>query len=388
MNGSITKRGENSWRIRIFQGYDTDGKQQFISKTVRGLKKDAQAEARKILDELGKGLYKQPQKLTLGQYMQTYLDTTGNLSLAEQTLHRYNEIVQKHLVPNLGDIELQKLTANDIRTYYAEAIKSGRRNGNGGLSKRTVLQHHHVLHKILEQAVEDDIIASNPAIKKLAPKLDADCKMHVITPQEAEVMLKIASTCKYLDCINFALQTGMRRGEILAVKWGDLDMQRSVLSVSKSLTQINGEISEKTTKTRSGRRTIDLMTTTIDLLKKIKAEQAQNRLFLGDAYNNNDYVFCEANGDCLHPESLTRSFMHYAGKAGLDLTFHDLRHCHASWLLAAGVHSKIVSERLGHCSIQITMDLYSHLLPSIQAAGIAKLESMLGNCKEIAAGVA
>ena len=384
MNGNITKRGKDSWRIRVFTGYNEQGKQQFISRTVRGLKRDAQEAARKIIEELRKGTYRKNNKLTLAQYMQEYLDTTGSLTLSPRTLHRYAEIVQKHLIPNLGDVELQKLTADEIRAYYAEAIRSGRRDGKGGLSKRTVLQHHHVLHKILEQALEDDVIASSPATKRLAPKLEADCKMHVITPEQAEELLATASTCKYLDCIKFALQTGMRRGEIVGTKWADLDLQGQRLSISRSITEVKGEIFEKTTKTKSGRRSIDLMDTTISLLNGIRAEQDKNRLFLGDAYNNNDYVFSEANGDCLHPESVTKSFMHYADKANLDLTFHDLRHCHASWLLAAGVHPKIVSERLGHSSVQITLDLYSHLLPTIQAAGIAKLQDMLGDYKSFA----
>ena len=176
----------------------------------------------------------------------------------------------------------------------------------------------------------------------------------------------------------------MRRGEILAVKWGDLDIQRKVLSISRSLIEIERDVSEGQTKTLGSRRSIILMSSTIDLLKKIKAEQAQNKLFLGDAYKNHGYVFCEVDGSCLHPEALTKSFMHFADKAKLDLTFHDLRHCHASWLLAAGVHPKVVSKRLGHSSVQITLDLYSHLLPSIQAAGVAKLESMLGDSKDIA----
>lgn len=368
----------------MFAGYDEHGKQKFISKTIRGLKRDAQEEARKIIDELGKGAYKKPSKHTLAEYMQKYLDTTGKLTIGAGTLHRYTEIVQLHLVPNLGDIELQQLTTDDIRTYYAEALKTGNRQSKGGLCKQTLLHHHRLLRKILDQAVEDDIIAYNPATKRIAPRVDANNEMIIITPSETETLLAVAGTCKYLNCIKFALQTGMRRSEILAAKWSDLNWECPRISVSRSLEQVDGYIGEKTTKTKSGRRAIHLMTKTVDLLKQIKAEQAQTRLFMGDAYTNHDYIFCEPNGDCMHPDALTHSFIHYRDKAKLGLTFHDLRHCHASYLLAAGVHPKVVSERLGHSSVQITLDLYSHLLPSIQADGVAKLENMLGNIWEIA----
>lgn len=382
MNGSIKKRGKGSWRIRIFTGYDENGKQTFITKTVRGKKEEAQDEARHIIDELGKGTRKRRNKLTLAEYMQQFLNTTGKLKYAGTTLHRYKEIVQLHLIPNLGDIELQKLTSNDIREYYAEALENGNRQSKGkGLSKRTVLHHHRLLHKILEQAISDDIIAVNPAHKRIAPKPEDKDEMNVITPDEAEHLLEVARTCKYLDCIKFALQTGMRRSEILAAKWGDVNWRNSTINVSRSLEQVERSIGEKSTKTRAGRRALVLMPTTLDLFRHVKAKQAQDKLFLGEAYNDKGYIFAEPNGDCMNPDALTHSFIHYRTKAKLNLTFHDLRHCHASWLLAAGVHPKVVSERLGHSSVQITLDLYSHLLPSIQAAGIAKLAEMLGDYK-------
>jgi len=379
MQGSIKQRGDNSWRIRIFTGYDEKGKQLYITKTVRGKKKDADAAARAIIDDLGKGLYKKPQKITLAQYMRTYMETTAKLINALPTQHRYNEIVDLHLAPSLGAIEIQQLTTTDIRQYYAEALESGNRQSVGkGLSKRTILHHHRLLHKILEQAVEDNLIAVNPATKKIAPKVDDNAEMNIITPDEAEIFLKTANSCKYLECIKFALQTGMRRGEISACKFSDINWENSTLSINRGLSDIEGIRGERSTKTRAGRRIIELMPTTMDLLKQAKATQAQNRLFFEEAFTNHDYIFCEANGEPMHLDALTHSFMWYRNKAGLKITFHDLRHCHASYLLAAGVHPKIVSERLGHSSIQITMDLYSHLLPSLQAAGVAKLQELVG----------
>lgn len=175
----------------------------------------------------------------------------------------------------------------------------------------------------------------------------------------------------------------MRRGEILGAKWADVDVEKRLLRIARSLSQVDNTTMEKSPKTRSGRRTIKLMTNTADLLKRIKALQAQNKLFLGDGYLDSDYIFAEANGEPLKPKNLTHSFMHYRDEAKLDITYHDLRHTHASWLLAAGVHPKTVSERLGHSSVQITLDLYSHLLPHIQDEAINKLEKTLGIAREV-----
>lgn len=355
--------------------------------TVRGGKGDAEKELRQFLTQLDNGTYRKPTKLTVGAYLLDWLETTAKLSVNPKTLERYSEIINKDLIPHLGKIELQKLTSADIRKYYAWASKHGRKrigkDGNAGLSKTTLLQYHRILHKAMKRAVEDELILANPVKQSITPVPDDDERIHIISPEAAEKLLAVAGTCKYRDCIEFALQTGMRRGEILGAKWADVDLEKRLLRIARSLSQVDNTTMEKSPKTRSGRRTIKLMTTTADLLKRIKALQAQNKLFLGDAYIDGDYIFAEANGEPLKPENLTHSFMHYRDEAKLDITYHDLRHTHASWLLAAGVHPKTVSERLGHSSVQITLDLYSHLLPHIQDEAISKLERMLGIAREV-----
>jgi len=387
LKGSIMPRGSDSWRIRIYTGLGADGKQQQRSFTVKGGRKDAEKALRRTLSQVDSGAYREPVKLTVAVYMQDWLETTAKMAVNSKTLDRYKEIIEKDLIPNLGKIELQKLTAADIRKYYAWASENGRKrvgkDGNAGLSKTTLLQYHRILHKAMERAVEDELINANPVKRSIAPVPDDDETIHVISPDEARYLLSVANTGKYRDCIEFALQTGMRRGEILAAKWSDCDFDKRILRIPRSLSQVRSAVSEKSTKTRSGRRTIKLMKASVELLMRIQEKQAQNKAFLEDAYSNKNYIFAETDGEPYMPESLTHSFIHYRDKAKMEITFHDLRHTHASWLLAANIHPKVVSERLGHSSIQITLDLYSHLLPHIQDDAVRQLEEMLGSTDDL-----
>lgn len=383
MKGSIIQRGNNKWLIRVYLGSKPDGKPDQKTWTVTGAKKDAEKDLRKFLTQKDNGTYRAPTKLTVGAYLQDWVDTTAKLTVSALTLKRYIGIIQKDLKPNLGSIELQKLTSADILRYYAWASDHGRKDGKGGLSKKTILQYHRILHNAMERAVEDEIINSNPVKESIAPVPDDNENIHVISYDEARALLDVAGTCKYRDCIQFALQTGMRRGEILGIKFNDCNLDKGELKISRSLCQIDNETFEKSPKTKSGRRTIKLMKSTVELLRRIKSEHSKNKLFLEDLYVDNDYIFAEANGEPYKPESMTHSFIHFRNKVNLKITFHDLRHTHASWLLASNIHPKIVSERLGHSGIQITLDLYSHLLPHIQGDAVLQFEDMLGNVDDI-----
>lgn len=297
-------------------------------------------------------------------------------SLAGKTHERYAEIVNRHLVPAFGRTVLPNLQPIHIQAYYSQALESGRLDRKGGLSAQTVLHHHRVLHGALHQAVKWRLLARNPADAVEPPKPEQK-EMRALDEDRSAWLLAVAQGNRLYIPILLAITAGMRRGEILALRWIDVDLINNVIHVPRSLEQTNLGVRFKEPKKRKSRRPISIPLLLAEALQLHRQQQNEFKKALGAAYKDNDLVCCYDDGRIWVPESFTSLYFKFTRRVGVKVRFHDLRHSHASQLLRAGVSAKVVSERLGHSAIGITLDTYSHILPGMQEEAAARMNSAL-----------
>lgn len=379
MTGHLEKRNKNSWRIVIEIGRDPQtGKRKRISRSVKGNKKQAEKVMHRLLHELEQGTYIEPSEFTLGDYLRRWLEDYCRINLAPSTFASYEIIVIKHLVPALGNIPLAKLQPMHLQQYYSRALKEGRRDGKGGLSSRTVRYHHTVLREALQHAVKWQVVVRNVADAVEPPRVRQP-EMAALNPNDVMILLKAVQNHQDYAIIFTAIYTGMRRGELLGLRWNDVDLDAGVARIRQTLQKLQGQgFIFREPKTKKSRRQITLSVGVVNLLKELRKKQAQNRLLLGNRYQNNDLVFCNNDGTPIDPSKFSKRFRYLADKHGFtNIRFHDLRHTHATILLTQGVHPKVVQERLGHESITITMDTYSHILPGLQEEAMKKFDEAM-----------
>ncbi len=378
MKGHIRKRGKSSWTVYIYRGRDEDGKDRYDTFTIRGSKQDAEDERIRQLGKLAEGSYVEPSRLTVGDFLRQWLRDCAEPKVTTKTFERYEEIVRLHLIPNLGQRRLQKLRSLHIQSYLAEALQRGRKDGReGGLSPQTIRHHHRVLHLALKQAVRWQLLTRNPADEVDPPRVPHR-EMNVLTEEQLQVLLNLAKDSELYIPILIAATTGMRRGEVLALRWSDIDFERSTAVVQRSLSSTRGGSRIKETKSRRGRRTVALLQTCLAALRRHKADQGRNRLRLGPLYQDLDLVCARLHGTHMDPAEVSSGFASIIRNSNLPkVRLHDLRHSHATHLLRQNVHPKIVSERLGHSTISITLDTYSHVVPGMQDEAVQKLDAAL-----------
>lgn len=379
MKGHIRQRTKGSWEICLDVGQDpSTGKRRRHHETVKGGKGAAQKRLAELLVSIGKGVYTKPTKLTVGEYLEQWLGGYVSTNCASRTRERYEEIVRVHLIPALGSLSLSSLRPQHIQEYYALALESGRRDGKGGLLARTVHHHHRVLHEALRHAVKHGILIGNPAAAVDPPRPE-NKEIVWLGPSDVRLFLDSAKRGPYYPAFYTAVYTGLRRSELLGLRWCDIDLDLATLSVVQTLKQLkNRQYVFETTKTKYGRRRVALSPSLAILLREHRAKQEDARKLLGKPMEPIDLVFSHPDGAPLRPNSLTRAFRRIARSLGLDgVRLHDLRHAHATLMLQKGIHPKIVSERLGHSSIAITLDTYSHVLPGLQEAAARRFEEGL-----------
>ena len=377
MRGSIVKRGTKTYALVIDLGADKSGKRRQKWHSFRGTKADAQKELTRLLNALNGGEYIEPHKLTIGDWLEDWL-TQVEGDVAGKTFERYGEIVRKHLAPNLGHIPLVKLTDLDIEAFYKTALKSGRLDGKGGLSRRTVLHFHRVLSEALNRAVKKRLIPKNPATLADKPQVEHQ-EMRALTEEETASLLRVAQGSRMYTPALILFTTGLRRGELLGLRWKDIDFEARTLNVNQVVQLVSREATFKQPKTKRSRRTLSLSQVSLDALKAHQTEQKKLRLQIGKYYSNLDLVFCETDGAIWNPDLFTAAFRRLVTKADIGhVRTHDTRHTHASQLLRAGVNAKVVSERLGHSTVAFTLDVYGHLLPDMNETAAAAVDEKLG----------
>jgi integrase len=378
-NGHIRERSPGSWEIRYDLGTDpATGKRRIATATVHGDRRAAENELRRLLHTRDTGEHVDPTRLTVGRWLSQWLKAVRE-EVSPKSHERYSEIVNNFLVPALGNLQITKLAPSHIQAAYTRWAVEGRLDGKeGGLSPRTRRHIHRILSSALVRAVEQQVLARNPAdaFRKRLPKVERREMMTLSTNQSAQLLAAIKHTRVYWPVL-LALATGMRRGEVFALRWKNVDLDRTSLRVMESLEQTKAGIRFKAPKNERT-RAIKLPVFAVEELRRLKRQQAEELLMLGVRQTGETLVCARTDGEPLQPQSLTHQFTRLIGRVK-DLPrirFHDLRHSHATQLLLAGVHPKIAQERLGHATITTTLDLYSHVTETMQSDAAEKLDAL------------
>jgi integrase len=377
MRGSIKKRGTNSWRLTFDLERDHTGKRRQKTFTVRGTKKEAEAALSKKLAEVENGGFVDPGNIKLSEYLGRWLQHVETKTSAK-THERYSEIVQLAITPALGAIKIAKLTPMHIQAFYGEALTSGHLKRDTGLSARTVLHYHRILFQSLKQAVRWRLLSSNPA-DAVEPPVPEQKEMSALDEDQTAILIEVVKDHALHIPVLLAVTTGMRRGEVLALRWCDVDLERATLSITQTLEKTRkGGLRFKQPKTKKSRRNISLPSLTVDILRKHRAEQAEIYLGLGVGWNEQGLVCMKNAGEPINPNTLTSGFANFVKQVEIPkVRFHDLRHTHATQLLKEGVHPKVAQERLGHANIAVTLDLYSHVMPGMQEDAALRVDTAL-----------
>jgi integrase len=380
MKGHVRERGAGNWYAVIDVRDPATGKRRrkWHSLDAKG-KRDAQIETARLISAIDGGTYMAPDKTTVAEFLDRWLDYTKT-RVAPRSHERYAELARKTIAPLLGGTILNKLQPQQIASAYAKAQAIGRRDGKGGLSARTVHHMHRILKQALAQAVKWSLLQRNPADAVDPPKVERTAMQTYDLAQTAELIEAMRPTRMHVPTI-LAVLCGMRRGEIAALRWRNVDLAAGSLVVIESAEQTKAGIRYKEPKSGRGRN-VALSDTVIEELKAWRVRQAQEFLRLGLRPDGDSFVVTQADGSPLQPNSLTHEWVRLIGQTSLPrLRLHDLRHAHATHLLAAGINPKIASERLGHSKVGITLDLYSHVMPGMQEDAVAKVGAALRAAK-------
>jgi integrase len=374
MAGQVIKRGNRQYLVRIFQGRDAQGKRRYVNKTIRGTKKDADKYLSKTLTAMSTGTYIEASTLSVNDYLDRWLQNAAKGRVRERTFDDYSDLLKRYVRPALGKTRLCDLRPLDIQSLYTDMQ-------DNGLSARTVRYTHAVLNSALKQAVQWQMLIQNPASLVELPKLTRK-EMAALSVDEAARFLAAAREDRFALMFALALSTGMRPEEFLGLQWKDIDLEKGIATVQRALVWRDKKQGWLFTepKTAKSRRNIPLPASIVRALASHKARQGEQRLKAGTKYENHDLVFATRNGAPLMRRNILRShFRPILKKTGLpaSIRLYDLRHTCATLLLAANEHPKVVSERLGHSNITLTLDTYSHVLPSMQQGASEKLERML-----------
>lgn len=381
MKGHIEKRKGThgvSYRVRIELPRDEQGRRRSRSYTF-ATRKQAEREMNRLLRELDTGQWADPASLTVSEYLNRWLYDAAKPRVGRRTYERYEAIVRLHITPTLGGLALAKLRPLHLQRLYTQLQEDG-------VSAAGVGKVHARLHTALRQAVRWQMLPFNPADDVELPRVQ---RRAVQTLTEAETA-RLLHTAQLPDAhkhtrmfapLVVAVATGLRRGELLGLRWRDVDFDGGSLSVVQALEQDGHGVHVKTPKTAHSRRRIAVPETALQVLRTHRAAQDEERLRVGAKWKGGDFVFAATGGGPWCPANFGRAFRAVLERSGsveegrelppIVCRFHDLRHTHASQLLRVGVHPKVVSERLGHANIGITLDLYSHVLPGLQEEAAA-----------------
>jgi integrase len=369
MKGYLVRRGKHSWRFK----YDVpgNGKRETRYVTLHGTRREAQAEAAKIVASLATGLHVDPSTETVAAFVERWLKDWAAANVSNQTYEGYAAMLRKHLSSRVGQMAIQKLRAADLQAIYAAMAADG-------LADRTRLHLHRVVHVMLKHATQWGVVPRNIADMVDAPRVRAQ-EIEILTAGEVQSVLVLLRDKPLYAITAMALATGLRRGELLALRWQDVDLDGAHLRVERALEETKrGGLAFKSPKTRHGRRVVTLPASTVAVLREHWKVQQEHRLRFGLGKAGADaLVFPDWDGAPRSPRALTLEWGKMAKAAGLTVSFHSLRHTHASVLIADGLDVLSLSRRLGHGSAAITLGVYGHLFkPDDRAAAI--MEKALG----------
>lgn len=371
-DGDVFPRKNKAGKITSYRGayVGPDGKRRYVSGKN---KEDARKALRVARANTDQGLVFDAENLRLGDYLDRWLSDSVSDTVKVTTFERYEQITRLHLMPSLGRLKLKAITPAHVRGLYREKLEAGS-------SARTVRYIHTTLHKALRQAVMDGLIPRN-ATEAVKPPQPSREEMHPLTPEQAKHLLQVAhDTGDRLEALYvLAIHTGLRQGELLGLKWDDVDLEDGSLQVRRTLTITKSGPVFTSPKTTGSRRSVKLTSKAIEAVKSHLERQLREIDRVGSLWSENGLIFASETGTPLDRRAVTKSkFKPLLKSATLpEIRFHDLRHTCATLLLTRNVNPKIVSEMLGHSTIAITLDTYSHVLPNMRDQAAAAMEEAL-----------
>ena len=380
-SGSV-KRDEAGWMF-VVDVPGPGGNRKQVRRRGFGTKKEAQEELTRLRGDVQRGTFVTRTKMTLGEYLHTWLDGLPAAGRRPSTVAGYRQVLEFNVIPALGAIELQAVKATHLDALYAQLL--GR-----GLAMSTVRKIHVVVGKALADAVRKDITSRNVARLATPPAASASKapEMKYWTPIQLRTFLAGIDGHHHYPVIRTAAMTGLRRGELCGLRWVDVDLDARTVSIRHTVICVCGKPVHGDVKTSRSRRVVDLDPTTVAVLRAWRRTQLEQRMLVGAGWTETGLVFTMPSGEGWHPNSISQAFdrlvspVRKATREELDrrpprVRFHDLRHTHATQLLAAGVNIKVVSERLGHASVAFTLDTYAHVMPGQQADAAAAVSALV-----------
>lgn len=385
--GGIYRLKDGSWEARIMIGTNAEGKPKFKTFT----SKKRTVVAKKLADYIANKKEREPEyacNQTVQKWLNNWFDSYVIKNVKESTRVSYETIIKRHLIPCIGNIKLKELKKVDIEDMYRDLLVNGRVNGEGGLGIKSIKNVASVLHEALDEAMKHEYIIRNPAdianVPTLRSEHAAKKEIEVLTKQGQKALMDVCGDDVYGVAIKTTLFTGVRLGELLGLKWSDLDYNAKTIRISRQVNRLKDyspDAKAKTrlgiqedTKTKSSNRTISLPDALLELLKRHQERQSMGKQKWGESYYDFDMIFAREDGYYIDPATFRNHYLKKLKEAGLQhYSFHALRHTFATRALEAGVAIKVVSQILGHASVQITMDTYSHVLPELQKESMNKI---------------
>jgi integrase len=366
--GTISRRKDGRWEGRYYVPTEDGPKRKVIYGKTRA---EVSEKLTKALSDRANGIVYDNENITIGEYLDVWLKGSVYGSVRQSTYDRDTNLVNNHIKPVLGSLKLKKLNSAHVQNFYRNRLDTG-------LSASTVRKIHDILRRGLAQAVDWHLTQRNVA-DVVKPPRPVPKEIVALSTDETRRLLDAAAEDRLEALYVLAVHTGMRQGEMLALRWQDVDIENAVLSVRRTLTRRGGKVAFGEPKTKKSRRSIRLTLQAVDALRAHLERQLRDMEILGDHYQDQGLIFTTDTGAPINPSNLRqRSFTPLLKRAGLPhIRFHDLRHTCATLLLSRGVHPKFVQELLGHATIAITLDTYSHVIPSMGDATAKAMEDAL-----------
>ena len=375
MRGYVARKG-NRWYAVIYEGLDpVTGKERRKWHPAGTDRDQAERLAARLATDLN-GRNDQVRSLTFGAYLTTRWLPGKKITLAQSTWDGYRRKIDRHILPVIGRIPIRRLRANHLEALYDQMLHPT--DERRSLAPKTVLEVHLIIRGALNDAVTRGLVNRNVALVAHAPTLRSIPKVEqkAWNAPQLQAFLRAAAGHPLFPAFWLASTTGLRRSELLGLRWDDIDLAAGSLSVSRGLVAVAYEVHESRGKTRNARRAIDLDPTTIDVPTAWQAWQQTEQEVVG--IEPAGWVFTDAAGNPMHPHSISQTFERISARAGVPpIRLHDLRHTHGTLLIKAGVPVKVVSERLGHGNPAFTIDTYQHVLPGMQGEAARVFEQLI-----------
>ena len=388
MPAKIEKRGENTYLLTVATGYDEHGKQLFRRKRIKASSdREASRQYNLFAAEVQTGQVAYTGKCKMTDFARRWYKTYCEKELAPKTQQSYKNHLEKRILPALGHIDINKLRPLHVMQFLDNLQKQGKRydRREAALSDETIRYSFRVLSSMLQDAVQWQVIANNPC-QRVKPPTASHTKMPLLNEDQVRAMLAALESepLKYRTIILLALDSGLRLGELMALKWNDVDMKSGTVQVTKSNQAIHGRgVFTKAPKNQSSFRRLALCRSTLLLLRQHQMQQAQEKTLLDDKWKESGWIFTQWNGLAMYPTTPSQWFRRFLARHGLPhMPFHGLRHLSATLLIAHGIPLKNVSSRLGHADIRTTANIYSEALQSVDQQAAETMDALLQNRHE------